>query len=252
MQKEDTISPLINITANEIEMGQNMFYREMKESRNNFSYWFPRVEKCGIPCPESRVVPVPDEIVECFFMERETDEESIFCWVKSAVMPIVQEMQCPIFIKNGTFSDKFDFSNCCPASNLLDISHSIAAINYDALCLDAGGCPEIVIRERVGIKDLSNKYRIYNGMPLRPEIRVFYDYDTQNVLYSVNYWDWQYCHADISVDKTDKLAYEAAYEGLEDFYSLRHAEAEGIVEKHMQNVSGLSYRSLPEEDWRGL
>ena len=56
-------------------------------------------------------------------------------------------------------------------------------------------------------------------MPLRPEFRVFYDFDRHQPLYVVNYWDWNYCHDAICRDYTDKIVYEAHYPQLLDQYN---------------------------------
>lgn len=109
-------------------------------------------------------------------------------------------------------------------------------INYAALCVGCDGQSEIVFRKRIREPEDHNAYKIYNGMPLRPEFRVFYDFDNRKILYSVNYWDWDYCHEAISRDKSDKLSYEAAYPGIEKFFNEHQKEVEELVNTHMKDV----------------
>lgn len=55
-------------------------------------------------------------------------------------------------------------------------------------------------------------------MPLRTEVRVFYDFDIKKVLYAVNYWDWNYCYSSICRNATDKIVYENYYDTIKKNY----------------------------------
>ena len=219
---------------------EGVLYRDFKSDINNFSYWFPKIKDCGANVPESVVVPVPENVMKCFFMERENDERQVQAWVEEAVMPAVKGMKSLLFVKNGTFSGKFRFRSCTPMRSVSHLTASIIDINYDALCVDAGGNTEMVFRERVGWRDEWDCYKIYEGMPLRPEFRVFYDFDRKKVLYAVNYWNWDYCHEAISRDRTDKIAYEAAYPAINTFFVEHKQEVMEMAGKHMENVEGFS------------
>lgn len=214
-------------------------YEDYKNDPNNFSYWFPKIENCGIPVPQSVVVPAPEDVMRCFFMERKNDEDTIAQWVKSDVMPAIADMGSLLFIKNGGFSNKFDFSTCAVTNDFYHLVHSIISINYQSLCFDTGGNTEMVFRKRIGWSDDYEQYHIYNGMPLRPEFRVFYDFDNHKVLYTVNYWDWDYCHDAISRDKSDEIVYEAAYPAIKSFYNEHFREVEDIVSEHMAGITEL-------------
>lgn len=215
-------------------------YEDYKKDPNNFSHWFPKVKECGIKVPKSVIVQVPEEIMECFFMEQDGDLEKIEEFVRQSVMPAIADLPYLIFVKNGGFSNKFDYSTCAIRKNYHNIVNGVIDINYQSLCLDTGGNTEMIFRERIGWQDLSKTYRIYNGMPLRPEFRVFYDFDNKKTLYCVNYWDWDYCHDAISRDATDKVVYEAAYAKIELFYINHSQQVENLVSEHMKNVEGLS------------
>ena len=78
---------------------------------------------------------------------------------------------------------------------------------------------EIVFREF--IQPQKGTQTIYNGMPFRPEMRVFYDFDKHSYCYAVNYWDWDYCHERIAENAHDKEVYEAVYPELKDLYEYR-------------------------------
>ena len=78
---------------------------------------------------------------------------------------------------------------------------------------------EVVFREF--IQPPKGTRTIYNGMPFRPEMRVFYDFDKHSYCYAVNYWDWDYCHERIAENAHDKEVYESVYPDLKDLYEYR-------------------------------
>ena len=97
----------------------------------------------------------------------------------------------------------------------------------------AGGCTELILREYI---PAGEKPCIYQGMPLRPEFRCFYDFDQKKLLYTKNYWDWDYCHDAIAEDATDKIVYEKIYPDIEAEYTARLSEVEEMVTKYMPQV----------------
>lgn len=130
---------------------------------------------------------VPEEIFDNFGMDVPNCRENIKEFVRTDVVPALREfmetnnLKFPIFVKDGCFSNKFDFNNSCilQSDDLDEITDHIINIQYTALMLDAGGYFELVFRVFMPIY----------GMILRPEIRVFYDFDTRKILYMVNYWE---------------------------------------------------------------
>lgn len=235
MSKEYSVTA---IGDEEMKEAENNFYKSIRQNINNFSYWFPKIKNCGIPVPESIIIQLPDDIIRSLFKEEPGDDDRIVAFVKDKVFPAIPSDWGIFFLKNGCFSNKFDFRDCCCTRNIHHIVQAIESINYDALCYDTDGESELVIRQFLFPKPIKEQpiYKIYNGMPLRPEIRVFYDFDRKKALYSVNYWDWSYCHDGISErDDTDKLAYETAYPFIEDFVNRHKAEAEALLNKHLKD-----------------
>ena len=107
-------------------------------------------------------------------------------------------------IKNGCFSNKFDFSTC--VTNKMDLAKNLFKINYESHLMDTGGYTELVVRELIPY-DSSKIATIYNGMPLREEVRVFYNMDTNQIEYMVDYWDYKYCK-DRLYNKNDQLIFD--------------------------------------------
>ena len=229
----------------DVEMiGFKNHYNRLKESKNNISYWFPKVENCGIKVPKTKIFDVPTEIAFQFAYIENSDKQKdvidkIYNWVKDEILPNIPfELSGLCFIKNGTFSNKFDFASCISAGNAMDITRSLIDINYVSLIYDAGGITEFAIRSLIP-HNISKTCCIYNGMPLRNEYRVFYDFDKKKSLYIVNYWDEDYCKESISRNKTDKIVYESEYPELLKHYEEKKDEVMELVSKHMKNVENL-------------
>ena len=236
--------------ASECSLDISDFYNDLKQDVLNVSYWFPKIENCGIKVPQTFIKEIPVELFTHLFLDHpEEDIDYIYNWVKNDLIPsIPEELHGLIFIKNGTFSNKFDFSTCCIRCNPLEITRSIAEINYASLMFDTGGNTEIVIRERIPY-DNQKTMTIYNGMPLRNEYRAFYDFDNHKALYITDYWEWSYCHDAISCNATDKLVYEKAYNDLHTHYLINHEQVLKLVEEHMKdvNLSGIWSIDLLED-----
>lgn len=229
----------LSINEEEVLKGFREYFDSFKDDLNNFSYWEPKVENCGIEVPESVIIPVPVEIGQAFFMVRpDEDFEKVYEWVKKDVMPCLKEIPGTgpfVFVKNGTFSNKYCFRDCKVQRNAHELACSIININYDALLVGAGGISELVIREFIEFNHGLTP-TIYQGMPLRTEFRVFYDFDKRKVLYSVNYWDYDYCHEAISRDFTDKIIYESHWPHLKQSFEKRKEDVELMISDSMEDV----------------
>lgn len=217
---------LTKLFREDTEEDKNMLHvkvlRDIRMNPNNFSFWFPlirglRYEKMAVP--ESFVVDIPDNVYVSFFNERDGDTKRISDWYCDCVYPVIEENFSgkDFFIKNGCFSNKFEFDNSC---HILkddegeDVLAKIMNLMYMSLYNDTGGYLELVLREWITPPEQTKT--IYGGMPFRPEMRVFYDFDQKKVLYTVNYWDWDYCHDAICQSwdgekKPDADVYENEY-----------------------------------------
>ena len=224
------------------------FFKWLKDNPNNFSVWFPiitKLENQGISIPQSVVILLSIEETKAFFFdEGEKDEKRITDLVSQRIMPIIKEHfpEGDLFIKNGCFSNKFYFDKCChvryPFSED-DIQKHLCQIQYDSLCFDTCGAMEIVIREYIKAEN-SSVGVIYDGMPLRPEIRIFYDFDNHRLYYDVNYWDWNYCHEAIAGrSEEDKINYENEYPHMMKKFISRREKYLPLIEKSLATVTGL-------------
>ena len=187
-------------------------YQEEISNLNNYSYWYPKVKDCGIEMVNSRIYKIPYGIWRAF-NELEILEYENVCiqWLENILENDKRLSTCGIYnIKNGTFSNKFNASDCIVHYN--DIPKKFLNIQYWSLYFDTGGSTELIIRDNIDY-DIETIPTIYNGLPLRTEFRVFVDFDKEEVLYIVNYWDYDYCYKHLCL--TDKIIFDYMKESLE-------------------------------------
>ena len=217
----------------------------LRTSPNNFSYWFPHIkglENMGVSIPRSEIIPLSMDIVKAFFMEEKGDKEKISGWIHKTVVPVLKTKfpKEKVFIKNGCYSGKFRFAENCLIEDPDDketLVRNICNIQYDSLCLDKCGNLELVIREFIGPED--DTPTIYHGMPLRPEIRIFYDFDRHRYLYAANYWDWNECHDGICRHEEDARIYENYYPTLKGKMGSRLVRHLPTIIKALDSIDGL-------------
>lgn len=218
-----------------------------EKSVNDFSFWFPKIEKCGgntLRIPKSYVKQIDFEkdklLLEKFFLEHPKEDLAyIREWVDRELIPDLrrEKLDGKIFVKNARFSNKFQANRGCIQYGTDFLADGIAEINYSAMCVCAGGIHEIVVREFIEY-DRQNTPCIYEGLPLRSEFRVFYDFNTREPLYTVNYWDYDYCYPHL-YEATDKIIFEHEREKIENAFEKNKNKVQQLVADAMKNVEGL-------------
>lgn len=214
------------------------------ENPNLFSKWYyPVVEKgnkdSGLLIPKTLVFNVPKRIQYLFSMDNEEqDRMEIRRWIKESILPNIPEDMYFLFVKNGTFSDKFS-GTCFTKRTLEDLTSSVIKLNYASMCLGAGGYEELIIRENLwGFKEVEAP-TIYDGLVLTPEFRIFYNFDTKKVIKISNYWNYDYVEP--YLDKyNDKLVFDTVHKDIDKFYDEHAKEVSEMVAKMMSTVDGLS------------
>lgn len=169
-------------------------YENNRLNPNNFSFWFtPMSEalKTEFKVPKSLVMEYPFELREKIRQDRHKITPEIikeleqFVFQNEEVKALNKQTQ-HFFIKTGVFSNKFDFNGSCNLQDWDNLFEQIYALEYMAMVYSANYSNELVIREFIA--DVENRKTIYNGMPLRTEFRVFYDFNEGKVLGVANYW----------------------------------------------------------------
>jgi len=222
---------------------KDLKYTSRSRDLNDLSYWFPKIKDCGIKVPKTIIIPFPEDMVngETFYMENiPEDEKRIERFVRETVLPEIEKagFRSRLFLKNGACSNKFDAGKSCFClPDVYEITRAIANIQYFSLCNETGGEFELVIRERVGDRDCLIP-KIYNGLPLRPEFRVFYDFDSHEPIFAVDYWDCDYVYPHL-YDATDRIVFAAMKEYLKESFETCKDDVIEMVDSAMKNVARL-------------
>lgn len=222
---------LINVSPPSIE--KSTMYDDYCASPNNFSYWYPAIKGIkGLSVPKSKILPIPKDVFWVLFEPHLTGNMVLIKnYVDSVLIPAMGNDRW--FMKNGTFSNKFSFKHCITYQD--KVLDDFIQINYSAMMLGAWGACEMVLREVIPW-DRETTATMYEGMPLRPELRVFYDFDARKVLYSVNYWDYEYVAKGL-YERTDKIVFEAVHMELEEGFVKNKDRVEYTVHEAMQDVA---------------
>lgn len=221
-----------------------------REHENDFSFWYPKIKDCGIPTPLTFYTKLPSaeeepeyvkRLYEAFYMEHpKEDEEVVKAYLEERVIPKLKEMKLTghVFVKNGRFSNKFNANGTCNLYGLHELYRAIILINYEAMCCGAEGADEIVVRKFIESPHGTTPC-IYNGLPLRSEFRVFYDFDTRKPIFTANYWDYDYVYPHLH-DATDKIVFEHERERIEGAFKSEKDRVQAMVETAMKRVTGLA------------
>ena len=182
-------------------------YEEDRQKPENFSNWYPYIKKFG---NFRRAEIVSNQILTFEETEvfKKTDVISKVNWeeIKQILKPTLDQMENNKLysLKNGCFSDKFN--NEIAIVSKADLPEKLWKLNYDSALLETGGFTEVVVRELIP-HDYTKTPTIYNGLPLREEMRVFYNLDTKEIEYMEDYWKLDYCEESIS-NKTDAIVFK--------------------------------------------
>lgn len=205
-------------------------YAEEISNLNNYSYWYPKVKDCGIKMVNSRIYKIPYDMWR-HFRDIENDESRDKC-IEYLDELLENDKKLKPYgmynIKNGTFSNKFNATDCIV--NYSSIPEKFLNIQYFSQCYDTGGTTELVIRDNIDY-DGTEIPTIYNGLPLRTEFRAFVDFDKEEVLYIVNYWDYDYCYQHLCL--TDKIIFDYMKETLESDYEKNKNIVVGLVKEKL-------------------
>lgn len=184
-------------------------YQIIDQNTNSMGHWLPALAEAVkkqdfFKIPKTKILKVPLSMLQLTRKEymglspatiRILDE---FCYKVFGL-----ETDKEYFIKTGTYSSKFDFRNAHVASEkeVQELGEYLLFIHYQALChahYDLSGrnqpilygmstTTEWVVREY--IQPPKGTQEIYYGLPLRPEYRIFADFDTDEILGLSPYWE---------------------------------------------------------------
>lgn len=216
----------------ELEELNKQSYIRTKENKNNMSYWLPYVSNLGFNIPKTVIIPFDYDTFSLIRGDNFTSETvqilQNYIYSKLCATDLVNHSK--LFIKSGVFSNKFNFKTC----KLDDVSNLAAQfldLYYTSGLLGACNSSELVIREY--IEGLYNYGYIYNGMPLNVEYRLFYNFDTCELLGVYNYWDTTVMLDNLRGD--DLEVFKKCFSSIEHDYELnKNKLLDNVLEKLSQ------------------
>ncbi|CAL7895550.1 hypothetical protein [Fusobacterium necrophorum] len=185
------------------------FYAEITEKEKNnpniYSHWISKIDlkKLALNVGEYQIIHLPENILEMLLNDgslTEQEENAINIFMMSNLK---KDTVPPFFMKNGLFSNKFQFDNCI-ITNCCQFAKKLKQIYYAAMCYGVDFTTEVVLREVIPI---STNHYIYDSMPLNLEYRFFVDVDKKEIVDVLDYW-----HLSIKdrLEEKQKISFELA------------------------------------------
>lgn len=229
----------VNFDVKPLEDLLSESYKRNMDTPENFSKWFGDLSNAinkynnrAFKYPSSKYMTISYEWIKWLKNDNYTDEK-IEEFSEYLLDNLNLKHGRSYFIKTGIFSNKFDFNSSCKLSNPSDIGNQFLSMYYTSMILGAHSTNEIVVRDY--IPQLINTRSIYNGMPLRPEYRIFVDIDGNNskLIDVIEYW-----HPEVMKNgiKGNDLA---AYKSEEEMLHEEFLKNKDYVGKHVLNIAKL-------------
>ena len=215
-------------------------YEQDREYPENFSNWYPYIKDTG-------TFAVADIVAHQIFtweeteVFKETDMIEKVDWnkINKILKPTLDKLKPNTLynMKNGCFSNKFEYDICTITKDTL--AEKLWKLNYQSAMFETGGYTELVIREYIP-DDTSHCLTIYNGMPLRTEVRVFYNMDTKEIEYIEDYWNYEYCRNNLYT-LNDKLIFDIFHNKTNIEVTNHKIELDNVVQTIQDNINTLKF-----------
>lgn len=220
-------------------------YENDREYPENFSNWYSCIKDFG-KFKASRIISnqiFTWEETEAFKKSGTLSGVKNWKELYTILEPTISKMEPGVLysIKNGCFSNKFDFNKSIVDKDTL--VRQLWKLNYASHTYETGGYTELVVREYLALRPYEY-LTIYNGMPLTIEVRVFYNMDTKRIEYIVDYWDYNYCANNVN-NPTDRIIFEVFHNRINVPNIHNHTlEFTQIKEKIERDISTLKFEGL--------
>ncbi|MDE6141750.1 MAG: hypothetical protein K2G03_04015, partial [Bacilli bacterium] len=186
IKKNDRYVEYINPIEEEIcKIGMHL----VTSPQNELSFWYPKTANIGFKTPNTLITKFTDEELKIIKSTefKNFDYDALTKRLKKEAIKQNFDLNRDMFMRFGCSSNKFFFGSC-HLPDLEFLPNRLLAY-FDGLYekLEWRQSAELVLREFIK----TNYYRrqIYHGMPLNTEFRVFFDFDTNELLGIYNYWD---------------------------------------------------------------
>lgn len=229
-----------------------ILYQILSCNKNSIGYWLPKIVGISdFKIPNTKIIKVPLSLLQLGrVFEYNQITPTTFEIINRYCQKVFElNLDKSYFIKNGVYSSKFDFRNAkvttpqevkelgqylfyihqqaCQMANLLN---NVSIYGY-------GTTNEWVVREYI---ESNVKEKIYMGLPLNTEYRIFVDFDRKIILSSNQYWDKEVMIERFKENRNnhdvhDMITFNMASERLEKTYNENIHKVEEMVQKLLDN-----------------
>ena len=169
----------------------NIIFEVAKRNPNEFRNYYNYIKKINeLNIPDTAIVPLTDYFIKNVCLEKFNDDvyHDLTQYIIDNLRGCSFDIDRDLFIKDGKFSNKFNFDSCyIPRGTLSEIGKKAMEISYGDMCLQDFPSTDIIVREFITTS--YERPSIYFGMKLNTEFRVFYDFNNNSIMGIVNYWD---------------------------------------------------------------
>lgn len=239
-------------------------YEIIGANPNSMGHWFPQLVEANkghdfFKIPATTIAKVPLTLLQLTRQEymglTQTTLDIVDKWAYKA---FGLDENKEYFIKTGTYSSKYDFRNCHvhDPKEIRELGEYLLFIHFQALQMASPLCSpciygvsttnEWVVREF--ITDKENNPKIYKGLSLHTEYRVFVDCDTDQVIGIAPYWEpntmkQRFGHSEDS-DSPHQIHDYVIYKAHEETLMQRYYDNKDMVIEQVEKI-------LPDLDLKG-
>lgn len=162
-------------------------FEHSRSYENDLSFWYPKTSNIGFRTPNTTIINFTAEEVQLIKRGRwsELNQKKILERIRNKNNTINLDEE--LFVRLGNSSNKFNFDSCHIKGIQELFSKLMIMLDDMYFKLEWQQNVKLVLREYINTNYIRAK--IYNGMPLNTEFRVFYDFDSNTFLGIFNYWD---------------------------------------------------------------
>lgn len=227
-------------------------YKILDNSIDQMGYWLPKVaEVSPFKIPDTKIIKVPLSLLQLGrVFEYGELTPTTFKIINEYCKKVFElDLNGTYFIKNGVFSSKFDFRNAkvTTPQEVSEVGQYLFYIHQQACQMASllnnksiygcGTTTEWVVREYI---ESPVKEKIYMGLPLNTEYRIFVDFDTKTILSDNQYWNKEVMNQRFKENRNnhdvhDVITYNMASERLEKTYSENISKVRDMVQELLEN-----------------
>lgn len=229
-----------------------ILYQILGCNKNSIGYWLPKVVGISdFKIPNTKIIKVPLSLLQLgrVFEYNQLTTTTLEIINKYCQIVFELDLDKSYFIKNGVYSSKFDFRNTkvTTPQEVKELGQYLFYIHQQACQMSilinnisiygCGTTNEWVVREYI---ESPVKEKIYMGLPLNTEYRIFVDFDRKIILSSNQYWDKEVMNKRFKENRNnhdihDMVTFNMALERLEMTYDENINKVKDMVQKLLDN-----------------